>query len=270
MILSASRRTDIPAFFPAWFMEKVRRGGCVVKNPFNSNQTSRVSLAPKEVSAIVFWSKNPQPLIGHLDELDRRGFSYTFQYTLNDYGKEFEPGVPPFRNRLDTFHLLSQRLGPARVLWRYDPIILSSLTPVAFHAERFEKIAGQLKGNTNRVTVSLLDFYRKTERRLGALQKEGVQFERADGTEAAVKNLLLHLMHVAKKNGMEIFTCAEKNLSGIRPGRCVDGGLIRDLFGVPASTKKDCHQRPDCGCTESKDIGESGTCRHGCIYCYAG
>ena len=178
MIISASRRTDIPAFYSKWFMNRLRAGFCQVPNPMNMKKVTTVSLSPDIVTAIVFWSKNPAPLLPHLKELNTRGFDYYFQFTLNDYPRSLEPNVPPFNARIETFKDLSSRVGSSRVVWRYDPIIISNFTDFTFHREKFSWIAEELKDKTQRVVVSIVDFYRKTERRLSLLKEEGFIFKR--------------------------------------------------------------------------------------------
>src|SRR4030042_4778791 len=178
MIISASRRTDIPAFYSDWFINRIRAGWCFVPNPVNYHQLSFVPLIPEEVAAIVFWSKNPEPLIKHLDDLDRQGYRYYFQFTLNDYPIELEPALPPANVRIETFKQLSERLGSLRVIWRYDPIIISNQTPITYHLKKFSQISESLKGYTNRVMVSFVDYYRKTDSRLEKLHNFGFEFEK--------------------------------------------------------------------------------------------
>jgi len=164
MIISASRRTDIPAFYSEWFINRIRAGWCFVPNPLNYDQLAYVSLKPEDVDAIVFWSKNPAPIISHLNELDTMGFRYYFQFTLNAYPKVLEPRIPEFSKRIRTFRELGSKLGPMRVIWRYDPIIISNHTPIDFHIAAFSKIATSVKGSTHRVMISFADYYNKTER----------------------------------------------------------------------------------------------------------
>jgi hypothetical protein len=272
VIISASRRTDIPALYSEWLMNRVRAGWCAVPNPFNSKQLSRVSLDPEDVDGIVFWSKNPAPMFPHLDELDRRGFRYYFQYSLNDYPEELEPGIPPLGERLRTFRELSKRIGPLRMIWRYDPIVVSNLTPVGLHRQRFARIAGELRGATGRVVVSVLDFYRKTDRRLSKLEQNGFVFDRRAAPSAGMISLLKDLAATARRQNMEVFTCAEgldAGQTGIPSGRCIDERLLNTVWGLNLRYVKDPAQRELCLCTLSKDIGMNNTCIHGCPYCYA-
>lgn len=271
VIISASRRTDIPAFFSSWLMNRVRAGFCLVPNPFNPKQISRVSLAPNDVDAFVFWSKNPRPMLGHLAELTERGFPYYFQFTLNGYPSPLEPNVPPIEQRLDTFHNLVELLGPKRVVWRYDPILITPKTPYDFHAEAFELLAQSLQGSTQRVVVSVMDAYRKTSRRMAALADQGFAFEPDAVQNPKMRVLMSHISRVAKACGMEAFSCAETvdfTLEGVPPGSCIDSVLLASL-GRTVSAVKDPGQRPACLCVTSRDIGVGDTCLHGCPYCYA-
>lgn len=272
MIVSASRRTDIPALYSEWFMNRVRAGWCLVPNPFNSKQVSHVSLKPEDVDALIFWSKNPAPLVAHLDELDARGLRYCFQFTLNDYPSELEPNIPPLRDRIETFVQLGKRLGPLRVIWRYDPIIISNYTTPDFHRQRFAALAERLQGSTSRVIVSIVDWYQKTDRRLAELEKDGFLFDRQNVDRSITGLLLRDLADMAKAEGMEIFTCAEPldfSRFGVPSGRCIDDTLLRRIWPLSAPFPKDPSQRKECLCVLSKDIGMNDTCIHGCPYCYS-
>lgn len=272
MIISASRRTDIPAFYSEWFMNRIRAGWCEVPNPLNYHQLSYVSLKPEDVAVIVFWSKNPKPLISYLDEIDQRGFRYYFQFTLNDYPQDLEPRLPPVSERLETFKRLSDRLDNLRVIWRYDPVIISNRTPLDYHVDKFSKIARVLKGYTRRVMVSFIDYYRKTDFRLQDLEQSGYEFVRDFEHTSESSFLMKELGEIALQNGMAIHTCAEEvdfSSVGVSPGCCIDPDLINRIWSIKADVKKDPTQRSVCLCAVSKDIGVNDTCMHGCPYCYA-
>lgn len=272
MIISASRRTDIPAFYADWFINRIRAGWCLVPNPLNGHQLSFVPLIPEEVTVIVFWSKNPEPLIQYLDEIDRRGFRYYFQFTLNDYPQFMEPHLPNIIDRIETFKKLSERLGSLRVIWRYDPIVISNLTPLEFHVDKFSEIAKSLRGYTNRVMVSFVDYYKKTDLRFEELREYGFEFEKEFDHTPQAFPLLKKMREIAHENEIEILTCAEdiNFLSvGVAPGCCIDAELIHKLWSIKSDIKKDPTQRPVCLCAISKDIGINDTCLHGCAYCYA-
>lgn len=274
-IISASRRTDIPAFFAEWFMERVREGFFYRINPFNAHQVTSFSLKPADVDAIVFWTKNPKPLLRFLPELDALGLKYYFQFTLNPYDRIFEPHLPPHAERIETFRALADRIGPRRVIWRYDPIILSSVTPIDYHREQFARIADELNGATERVMFSFLDFYRKVSGRLKVIeQKQGVRFfdiTRAEHT-AERRGLVCAMQSSASENGMNLWSCAEaEDLDdvGVKHGHCIDSRLIGELFGGKSTFAKDKYQRAECGCVESADMGTYNSCSFQCAYCYA-
>ncbi len=264
MILSASRRTDIPAFYAEWFMNRVREGYALVRNPMNPRQVSRVRLSPDAVDCAVFWTKDAAPMLPRLDALGGL-FPFYFQYTLNAYGAPIEPGLPPLEDRLETFRALSREIGAERVVWRYDPVLLSDAIDVRWHAERFARVARALDGFTRTCVLSFIDLYDKIRRRVRPL---GI---RACSEEEA-RRLAEAFAEVAAAHGLALRTCAEKlDLSeyGVGHGCCVDGALIERLTGRTPPARRDANQREACGCLESVDIGQYDTCRHGCLYCYA-
>ena len=270
MIISASRRTDIPAYYSEWLMHRIRSGYCEIVNPFNPNQISRLSLKPADVDVIVFWTRNAAPMLPHLTELDEMGYRYYFLYTLIDYPECFEPRSGPLEKRLGVFKTLAGRIGPARVVWRYDPLILSNITPTDYHIRTFSEMARSLQGHTQRCILSLLDLYAKTKRRMRAVWSQGVKMLEPSRTEIA--ELMAALCGTAANNAMECFTCAEAqdfSSSGAPSGKCIDNELIEQLFALKVTARKDPHQRKACCCVISRDIGAYDTCPAGCIYCYA-
>lgn len=273
MIISASRRTDIPAFYPLWFINRIREGFCEVPNPFNAAQVTRVSLLPQDVDVIVFWTRNPKPLFPYLDELDRRGYRYYFNFTLIGYPRPLEGKSPSRQAGIAIFRELAERVGPERVVWRYDPIVFSNLTPEAFHRENYAFIASALRGYARRSVISLMTPYAKVKRRSAALEAQGIYITPFDGQHTpSFANLMRSFAESATTNGMQIQSCAsEYDLTpyGIRPGKCVDDDLIQDVFGIEVGHGKDPSQRAACGCVISKDIGVYDTCLFGCVYCYA-
>ncbi len=273
MIISASRRTDIPAFYTEWFMNRLRVGYCTVPNPFNLSQVRRVSLLPEDVDMIVFWTRNPRPLFPYLKELDVRGYRYYFQFTLLDNPRLIDPKTPPAEAALHTFRDLSEQTDPRRVIWRYDPLVLSQITPPDFHLETFERLARSLSGYTQRTVISLVDEYPKARKRLEALQQSGASLLPSSNLPALdFTHLMSSLAGIAAGNGMEIMSCAEEidlQPYGIRPGKCVDDGYIQEVFGLDVTHQKDPGQRKACGCVVSRDIGMYDSCLFGCKYCYA-
>jgi DNA repair photolyase len=270
MIISASRRTDIPAFYSTWFMNRVRAGLVAVPNPMNAKQVSWVSLRPGDVDAIVFWTRNPLPLLPALGKLDDLGFNYYFQYTITGYPKELEPHVPTLQQAIETFSELSRRLGRERVIWRYDPIMFFDGIDEDYHWNRFRELASTLAPFTEQCVISFLDVYRKAISNLSrALGREELS---AWPINMPVNRFAEKIGAIAKKNGIRLTTCAESvNLErfGIWPGRCIDSELISRLFGIQTTSAKDPSQREQCGCVASKDIGMYDSCLHGCVYCYA-
>jgi hypothetical protein len=273
MIVSASRRTDIPAFYAEWFMNRIRNRFVLTRNPFRPAHIDRISLDPASVDAVVFWTRNAEPLIPHLDELDSLGYRYYFQYTLVHYPRVFERWPVSLSEKIDRFKRLSQRVGPDKVVWRYDPIILSSLTGPVYHRGHFAQIAGALRGFTRRAVISFLDIYRKTKRALDRLTRtRKIRIIDIHRHEEMVREICGPLAEIGRTCDLEMFTCAEPfNLEdlGIRHGKCIDDELLNRLFGLTLTIARDKGQRKLCGCVESKDIGAYDTCPHGCIYCYA-
>lgn len=264
MLISASRRTDIPACYAAWFCNRLREGFVLVRNPVNARQISRISLRPDCVDGIVFWTKNPLPMLDKLQQL--AGYTYYFQFTLNAYGQDVEPGVPPKgRVIIPAFQRLSDLIGPERVIWRYDPIVFNATYTMAYHIRYFEVLARHLAGYTTVCTISFLDFYRHTANNLAGLAIW-------QSTPEQQTLLAKQLADIAHSYGLRLDSCAE-GLDllqyGIQPAHCIDGKLIERLSGCPLKVAKDPRQRPACGCVESVDIGAYNTCTHGCRYCYA-
>lgn len=290
VVVSASRATDIPAFFAEWFSKRLAQGYCAWVNPFNAHQKMYVSFA--KTRAFVFWSKNPKPLFRYLSQVEDQGIGYYFQFTLNDYDAEnLEPGVASLDKRIDTFLELSQRIGPERVVWRFDPLLGGPNLPPQLLLERINRLADKLQGATRKLVISFADIaaYRKVQANLGKLG-EGYR----ELTEAEIHTICHGLTELRQRTGLEIGTCAEDiDLSryGIAHNRCVDDDLLArvypddealmsfigrtptdqsDLFAsAPAPAKKDPGQRKACGCIVSKDIGAYNTCPHLCTYCYA-
>jgi DNA repair photolyase len=275
MIISASRRTDIPAFYSEWFIKRIEKGFFYNVNPFNAKKIKYVSLAPDNVDVIVFWSKNPKPILKYLPLLDSKGYSYYFQFTLNYYPKTFEPHIPDIEERVDTFKVLSQHIGKHRVIWRYDPIILSSITPYEYHLENIYKLSSQLSGYTNRLMISFVDFYGKVKMRLAKLQEE-YNIEILSFQESYLKGELHRfaeqLSGIVTTGKIDVYTCAEifdLDKAGVRHRSCIDGSLINKIFKTDKIFVKDKGQRKECLCAESIEMGMYDTCKFKCNYCYA-
>ena len=307
VIISASRSTDIPAFYAKWFFNRLAKGYCVWYNPFNAKQKMYISF--KNCKVVVFWTKNPKPILPYLHELDKRGIHYYFQVTLNDYVSEgFEPNVPSVAERIETFKKLSQLIGKEKVIWRFDPLIVTPQLTPRMLLTKIWHIGNELKGYTDKLVFSFVDVkpYRKVRSNLVKetefFTKETVaQAEMTNAQHTEIVEGLVKLRDIWKQDGwnLQLATCGEEvdlEKYGIEHNRCIDGELMkrifaddyelvyylhtgklpeRDLFGelppIPETTKnlKDKGQRKICGCMISKDIGMYNTCRHFCVYCYA-
>ena len=292
VIISASRATDIPAFYADWFMHRLKTGYCQWINPFNQ-QPQYISF--QETRAIVFWSKNPAPMIKYLPDLDQQQINYYFTCTVNDYEHEgLEPGVPPLKNRLETFIRLAGLIGKDRVIWRFDPLVLTDRISIDTLVEKIRRIGDQLHPCTNKLVISFADItaYRKVQNNL---KKSGINYR--PFSEAAMNEIAEKLQRLNQNWHLTIATCAEAiNLEkyGIINNKCIDDDLMikcfssdkklmdfldwppieADLFAAGRRTAeqpslKDPGQRAACGCIRSKDIGQYNTCMHLCAYCYA-
>ena len=264
MILSVSRRTDIPNYYADWFYNRIREGFVYVRNPMNAHQISRIDLSREVVDCIVFWTKNPKPMMDRLDEL--AAYHYYFQFTLTGYGNNMEPNVPHKKEvMIPVFQELSERIGKQSVVWRYDPIFFTEKYTPEYHLKAFGQIAEALGGYTEKCVISFLDMYAKTRRNM---QSAGLyEIEKEELAEFAGR-----LAGLASKNGMKIGSCAESidlEAFGIPHNCCIDRELIEKITGCKIRAEKDKNQRPECGCVESVDIGAYHTCRNGCLYCYA-
>lgn len=264
MILSVSRRTDIPSYYAEWFFERLRAGFVYTKNPMNPKQISRLELTPEVVDCIVFWTKNPEPMLGRLSELEP--YPYYFLFTLTSYGTDIEANLPHKKEVLvPVFQRLSDQIGSRRVIWRYDPILFTKTYTPEYHKRAFRQMAESLKGYTEKCVISFVDTYKKNKGRLQAL---GVYALSRDELEDFAKELCA----IAKENGIVMASCAEQialEHCGIEPNACIDKELIEELTGCKLKGARDKNQRRECGCMESIDIGMYHTCANGCAYCYA-
>ncbi len=224
---------------------------------------------PQDVDVIVFWTRNALPLMQYLDELDRLGYSYYFLYTVTPYRQDLEGKNPSLQKRIDEFTKLARKIGKEKVRWRYDPIVIGSKHDFRYHEEQFFHLTEKLHHLTESVTISFVDYYKKTRRNLASVNEEFVQSpEELPGFANFVQNLV----SIARSKNLQIFSCAEtRDLQkfGVQPGRCIDNELILRLFGKTVSQRKDPNQRKECGCVVSKDIGAYDSCLYNCRYCYA-
>lgn len=266
-IISASRRTDIPAFYGEWFLNRIRQGWAGVIHPYTRKHV-RVSLAPKDVYALVLWSKNFAPFLPCLDELDRRGYRLYFLYTITPIGDRVEPRVPPPDDMVKVFRLLARRY-PGQVQWRYDPLLITPDMDVAFYLDHFRQMAAALAGYTSRCYIS---FARRYPRAVGNFRRAlGANYPWLELPPEAEREIAAELARIAGRHGITVYSCCNRHLvgDGVAAGSCVDYPHLAQLFGpLPVPLKK-APTRSGCRCYESLDIGSYDTCPHGCLYCYA-
>ena len=263
MIISASRRTDIPAFYSDWFFNRIKERYVLVPNPYNSKMISRISLDPVVVDCIVFWSKNPAPMLEKLDKL--KEYNYYFQFTLNPYGPDIENHLPAISKRIDTFKRLSDRIGKEKVIWRYDPVLTNETYTPGFHKEKFAEIAYELKEHTEKCMLGFIDHYQHIRTAVG-------QFNIQPLLKADIEEMAVSFKKTVDTCSIQLDTCTVKiDLThlGIPGGLCIDNQLVERIAGYPISVRKDKNQRDICRCAESIDIGTYESCLNGCIYCYA-
>lgn len=265
MIVSASRRTDIPAFYSEWFFNRINAGYLYVINPMNRKQVSKIVLSKETVDCFVFWTKNPEPMFEKLNILDEKGFKYYFQFTLTPYEKDIEPYFEDKNLLIKSFRKLSTMIGRDKVIWRYDPILLNEKYTKEFHYEWFDKLCGSLNDYTNLCVISFLDLYSKTKRNMQNLNIQDISTH-------DMLQIGEQFSKIAEKYHLRLETCSEEvDLSqyNIEKGKCIDDRLIAQIIGKPINVKKDDTQREVCGCVKSVDIGQYNTCKHQCAYCYA-
>jgi len=268
-IVSASRRTDVPAFHSRWFLNRVREGWCHWVHPYTA-AVRRVSLRPEDVPAIVFWTREPGPLLPHVPALRADGHALVFQFTVNGFGPPVEAHNPPVERALGRFEELARLLGPDAVLWRYDPVVFSPRLTPSWHARQFGRLAARLRGLTRRCTFSFVDLYGKTRRNLARVEEEsGERFERPAADAQA--ELARELAAIASGHGMELLSCCDDSLvgGGVGKSRCVDPAVVAAVRGGVPPDAPPSPTRPDCGCVRSVDVGTYDTCAFGCAYCYA-
>lgn len=264
MILSVSRRTDIPAFYAEWFMERLRQKYVLVRNPFNIHNISRIPLSPENVDTIVFWTKNSKPIHKYLDEIDELGYKYYFQYTITPYKNDLEEKVQDKKEIVETFKKLSEKIGSEKVILRYDPVILSDNYTIDFHKKAFARLCDLLAPYTKKIIFSFLDDYKKISKNIKQLNIKEISAE-----EMCI--MAEYFADTAKNYNLKIESCAEQidlEIFGINHGKCIDDELIEKITGYKISAGKD-SQRNACGCVKCIDIGEYNTCMHKCLYCYA-
>lgn len=266
MIVSASYRTDIPAFFGEWFRHRYRAGFAMVQNPYGGKSYAVPLRAG--VDGFVFWTRNALPFLEALREV-RAQVPFVVQYTVTGYPRALESATLPPERAVASIRALAAEFGPRAVVWRYDPILATGLTPPAWHLENFSRLADALAGAVDEVCVSWATVYRKTTRNLAAAARAG-GFAWSDPPAEDKRALLSELAQPAAERGLAFTLCSQPDLvaPGIAPARCIDAERLAAVGGRPLAARTK-GNRPGCFCAESRDIGEYDTCPHGCVYCYA-
>jgi hypothetical protein len=268
MIVSASYKTDIPAFFGRWFMNRLKDGHCRMVNPWGG-QVYLVPLDRRSVSGFVFWTKNLGPFLAPLEDIRDAGYPFTVQYSINGYPRALETNVTNTERSIGHMHRLRARYGPRCAVWRYDPLLITSITPPEWHIGNFRRLAARIQGATDEVTISFTHMYRKTGRNLRAAADAG-GFTWHDPEPAEKRALALKLTGIAGEAGMALTVCAQPEFTpaGATAAHCIDGARLSDVAGRPIAAPIK-GNRPGCLCHLSRDIGAYDSCPHGCVYCYA-
>jgi len=272
LIISASRRTDIPSHYSEWFYRRLKKGFVEITNPYNRKIRKNISLKLSDVDLIVFWTKNASPLIKYLSEIDDMGYKYFFHYTINNYPANIEPKTPELHKTIETLEYLNEKIGKSRIIWRYDPIFFSADTNIGFHQKNFEYLLKKIGPKTDHLIFSFFDHYPKAMKRI---KEKEVSF--FNGTEKELfelkKQMVLFIEDITKQFGMKAYTCCEevsdisnKNISN---RGCINEEFIKRTFNFEFKGIKDKGQRKLCNCIKSIDIGAYNTCINNCIYCYA-
>ncbi len=275
MIISASYKTDISTFYGEWFINRLRVGYCKMVNPYG-RQIYTIDLTPAYVDGFVFWTKNVGPFLKYLPEIHERGYPFIVQHTINGYPSQLESRVTNYAHTVEAMKRVAGEYGAERLVWRYDPILFTSLTPFEWHLQNFSSLAKQLEGTTDEVVISFAEVYRKTKRNVELAAKEhNFTWEEHQDEEFVLETgrlLAIELVHIAALHGMRLRICSQKRFlvpGIIEEARCVDADRLERVSGTRLDKTRQKGNRKECGCYASKDIGEYDTCPHGCVYCYA-
>ena len=259
MILQVSGRTDICALYPQWFINRIKEGYVLVRNPYNPQQVSYINISSEVVDCIAFCTKDPQNMLPHLSTLDQFKYKYYFMVTITPYDHDIEPGIRTKFEIIKTFINLSKLIGKNKVIWRYDPILLNERYNIEFHLQMFEKMCRLLYKYTNQVIISFIDIYQNIIGKFNPISDKDVYY------------LAEHLGLIAAKYNLQIQTCSERyhlEKYGIKKGSCLNKQYLENLIGAPLEIKNN-QNRSNCSCLASIDIGAYSCCNHGCTYCYA-
>ena len=268
MIISASYKTDIPAFYGEWFMARLEAGFCRMVNPYG-RQVHEIRMDRGSVTGVVFWTRNLGPFRHHLTAVAERGYPFVVHYSITGYPGPLERSVIGAGRAITDMRWAAGAFGPRAAVWRYDPVVESSLTPIEWHAGNFASLARRLEGATDEVVISFAHIYRKTRRNMGAAAR-AAGFTWRDPDDGGKRALAAQLAEIAGRHGMTLTICAQPALTppGIAPAKCIDAERLGDVAGAPIAARTR-GNRPGCLCAESRDIGDYDTCPHGCVFCYA-
>lgn len=261
MIINTGMRTDIPAFYSKWLLNRIKEGFVYVRNPYSKSQVTKYSLNPVVVDCLAFCTKNPHPLIPDLEQLDK--YKQFWFVTINPYGKDIEPNVPDKKQVIEDFKTLSEHIGVDAVALRYDPILINKQFDVEMHIKCFERLLSQLKGYTHDCTISFLDLYEKVRRNAPDLRPTN---------EAEQRKIAEAFSKIGKENNIIIHACCEKSYLkeyGIDITGCMSQEIVEKAIKNKLNTPKNNSKRPECNCLMGNDIGAYNTCMHLCKYCYA-
>lgn len=268
MIVSASYRTDIPAYYGDWFLGRLASGITRVGNPYGGKPYT-VALTRGAVDGFVFWTRNARPFLDGLETVAGRGFPFVVQHTITGYPRALEPASPPPDSAVGVLRAIASRWGFRTTVWRYDPVLISDLTPPDWHLARFAELVRALDGATDEAVISFAQIYRKTRRGLDrAAAAHGFAWRDADPDEK--RALCAQFAEIAAGHGMRLSVCAQPDFvaGGAGRARCIDAGRLSDVAGRAVAARKK-GNRPGCDCAESRDIGAYDSCPMGCVFCYA-
>ena len=269
-LISASRRTDIPAYYSDWFMDKIKRGFCQVVNPYNAKIVETITLDVGSVDGIIFWSRDYSRMASQFEKLAKIGYRFYFQYTIIGYPEIIDPGVPEIISACKTAHWLAGKFGRHCVVWRYDPIVLTSATDAKWHKEKFTALCRALEGATDTCVISFIDMYKKLDRNFfPLLDRNNIILAKPQWDE--LEDLAVALKEIAENHGIHLTACCEPRLDEqiAPPAKCVDVSRLEEAWKVELHSVKKRPTRAGCCCVESKDIGAYNRCPAGCAYCYA-
>lgn len=254
MIISASRRTDIPSYHCRWFLERLKEKFVKVQNPFNKNQFYNVDLNKENVDIIVFWSKNPN--IDFLERVRDAGYEFYIHFTITPYDKTIEKNIPNKELLIKKFINISERFGKEKIIWRYDPIILNGNFDIDYHIKNFSYIANALKDSAEECVFSFIQIYSKIKN----------SFKDINDNMETRTELINNLKEIS--NNIILKNCSQ-NFDNVEKASCIDKNRIEKILDRSIKAKKDNGQRKLCNCIKSADIGSYDTCPGGCVYCYA-